>query len=88
MSGASPERLMTDEEIAELVKGLGPIDWVQVELIASLPPERRIVPGMRAQAFALSAMRATLRQHYPEMSRSELNLKVLAHFTPLRLPSS
>jgi hypothetical protein len=65
---------------------LGPIDWVQVRLLANLPPERRIVPALRAQAFAMSAMRATLRESYPHLSRSEINMKVLAHLTPVRMP--
>ena len=46
---------LNDAAIAEIVRGLDPVDWVQVRLIAGLPPERRIVPGMRAQAFAMAA---------------------------------
>ncbi len=76
-----------DAAIAEIVRGLAPVDWVQVRLIANLPPARRIVPGLRAQAFAMAALRGTLRKRYPNLSRSELNMKVLAHFTPVRLPS-
>jgi hypothetical protein len=77
---------LTDEAIVELVRGLDPIDWVQVRLIAALPPERRIVPGMCAQAFAMAALRGALQERYPELTRPELNMKVLAHFTPVRMP--
>jgi hypothetical protein len=75
-----------DATIAAIVRGLDPVDWIQVRLIANLPPDRRIVPGMRAQAFAMAALRGTLRKRYPSLTRSELNMKVLAHFTPIRLP--
>ena len=73
-----------DAEIEQIVRGLDPVDWVQLRLIANLPPERRIVPGLRAQEFAMAALRGTLRRRYPDLSRSELNMKVLAHFTPVR----
>ena len=79
--------ILDDAAISAIVRGLPPVDWVQVKLIANLPPARRIVPGLRAQAFAMAALRGTLRKRYPDLSRSELNMKVLAHFTPVRLPS-
>lgn len=86
MNTLSQPRL-DDEAISAIVRGLPPVDWVQVKLIANLPPARRIVPGLRAQAFAMAALRGTLRKRYPNLSRSELNMKVLAYFTPVRLPS-
>jgi hypothetical protein len=61
-----------------------PIDWQQLELLARLTPAQRVLLGMQAQAFARAALRGTLRRRFPELSRSELNMKVLAHFTPLR----
>ena len=73
--------------ITGIVRGLDPVDWVQVRLLANLPPERRIIPGMHAQAFAMSIFRGTLRKRYPHLTRSELNMKVLAHFTTVRLPA-
>ena len=83
MTRKQPE--LTDEAIIELVQSLDPIDWVQVRLIAALPPERRIVPGMRAQAWAMAALRGTLQRRFPNLTRSELSMKVLAHFTPVRM---
>jgi hypothetical protein len=61
-----------------------PIDWQQLELLASLTPAQRVLLGMQAQAFARAALRGTLRRRFPELSQSELNMKVLAYLTPLR----
>ena len=79
---------LDDEAISAIVRGLPPVDWVQVKLIASLPPARRIVPGLRVQAFAMAALRGTLCRRFPHLSPSQLNMKVLAHFTPIRMPKS
>lgn len=69
----------------EIVRGLDPIDWVQLQLLANLAPEKRIAPGLRAQAFAMSALRGTLQKRYPELSLSEINMKVLAYLTPVQI---
>lgn len=70
----------------EIVRGLGPVDWVQIKLIASLTPERKIIPAMRAQEFAMGTFRCALSKRYPNLTRTELNMKVLEHFTPVRVP--
>lgn len=70
--------------IEALVQGLDPVDWTQLELLARLTPGQRILAGMRAQAFAMAALRGTFRRRFPELSQSELNMKVLAYLTPLR----
>ncbi len=75
---------MTDAEIEELVRGLDPPDWVQLRLIAGLSPEDRVLAGMRAQSWAMAALRGALAERFPELSLPELNMKVLAHFTPVR----
>jgi hypothetical protein len=69
----------------EIVKGLDPVDWVQMQLLANLAPEKRIAPGLQAQAFAMSALRGTFRKRYPDLSLSEFNMKVLAYLTPVRM---
>ena len=61
-----------------------PIDWQQLELLARLTPAQRVRLGIQAQAFARAMLRGTLRRRFPDLSQSELNMKVLAHFTPLR----
>ncbi len=63
--------------IAEIVRGLDPVDWVQMELLARLSLGRRILAGMGAQAFAMAMLRGTFAERFPELTRSELNMKVL-----------
>jgi hypothetical protein len=72
-------------DIRDIVRGLDPIDWVQMKLLANLPPERRISPALQAQAFAMSGLRGTFQRRYPQLSRSAINMKVLAYLTPVRM---
>ncbi len=76
---------MSKVDTAAIVRGLDPADWVQIKLLKSLPPEKRIIPAMRAQAFAMSTFKLTLKNRYPNLSDSELNMKVLRHFTTVRM---
>jgi hypothetical protein len=73
-------------EIEALVQSLEPVDWVQPMLTANLPPGQRILAGLQAQAFAMATLRGTLRRRFPELSPSELNMKVLAYLTAVRMP--
>ena len=72
-------------EIEALVQSLDPVDWVQMQLTANLPPGQRILAGLQAQTFAMASLRGTLRRRFPELSQSELNMKVLAYLTPVRM---
>lgn len=74
--------------IDEIVRGLDPIDWVQMHLTASLSPAQRVLAGMRAQAFAMAALRGTFRKRFPELSQADLNIKVLSYLTPVQLGES
>ena len=74
-----------DDAIKELVAGLDAADWVQLRLTARLSPAERILAGMRAQAFAMAILRGTFQTRFPELSQSELNMKVIAYLTPVRL---
>lgn len=78
---------MSEQEmdVREIVRGLDPIDWVQMKLLANLPPERRISPALQAQRFAMAGLRGTFLQRYPELSMSAINMKVLAYLTPVRM---
>ena len=78
---------LTPEEISAIVDGLDPIDWVQMELLAKMPPARRIIPGLNAQEFSMAALRGTFRKRFPELSMPEINMKVLAYLTPVRMES-
>jgi hypothetical protein len=77
--------VMSPSDIQALVDGLDPIDWVQLRLTASLPPRKRLLAGIQAQAFARATVRGALRRRYPDLSQSELNMKVLAHLTTVRM---
>lgn len=76
---------LTSEEISAIVDGFDPIDWVQMELLAKLPPAKRLIPGLNAQEFSMSALRGTFRKRFPELSMPEINMKVLAYLTPVRM---
>lgn len=76
---------LSSQNIAELVDSLDPIDWVQVELLAQMPFEKRLNPGLSAQEFSMAALRGTFRRKFPELSLPEINMKVLAHLTPVRM---
>lgn len=78
---------LTSEEISAIVAGFDPIDRVQVELLAKLPPAKRLIPGLNAQEFSMAALRGTFRKRFPELSMSEINMKVLAYLTPVRMHS-
>ena len=73
------------KSIQEIIDGLDPVDLVQMELTAKLSPADRVLAGMRATAFAKSALRGTLARRFPELSLSELNMKVLRYLTPIRM---
>jgi len=75
---------LDDQAIQAIVDGLDPPDWVQMRLTAKLSPAERILAGMRAQAFAMSMLRGAFHKRFPELTQSELNMKVLAYLTPIR----
>jgi hypothetical protein len=81
------KHLLTSDEISEIVRGLDPVDWVQVELLANLPPAKRIIPAMQAQEFSMAALRGTFRKRFPELAISKINMMVLAYLTPVRMKS-
>jgi len=64
---------------------LDPVDWQQVRLLAALTPAERVLAMMRAQAFVMAGLRGAFRRRFPELSQAELNMKVLAYCTPIRM---
>lgn len=76
---------LTSEEITAIVDGFEPIDWVQMKLLADLPPEKRLIPGLVAQEFAMAALRGTFRNKFPELTMPEINMMVLAYLTPVHM---
>ena len=61
-----------------------PIDWQQLQLLAQLTSARRTLAMIRAAEFVRAGLRGTFRRRFPELSDEEINMKVLAHLTPLR----
>ena len=60
------------------------VDWQQLELLAQVSPGQRALNMMAATEFALAGLRGAFRRRYPDLSQSELNMRVLAYVTPLR----
>jgi hypothetical protein len=75
----------TSEDISRIVDGLGPIDWVQLDLLAKMPIKNRLLPGLNAQEFSMAALRGTFRRKFPELTMPEINMKVLTYLTPIRM---
>lgn len=63
---------------------LDPIDWQQLQLLAQLTPAQRTLAMIRAAEFVRAGLRGTFRRRFPELSDEEINMKVLAHLTPVR----
>jgi hypothetical protein len=54
-----------------------PIDLIQLRLLLQLPPHKRVRLMLDARELAVGLIRGRLRQRYPDLSSSELGLKVL-----------
>lgn len=65
---------LTPEDISKIVSGLDPIDWVPLELLAELPPQKRLIPGLVAQEFTMAALRGTFRNKFPIRTRLVFDL--------------
>jgi len=76
---------LTSEDISKMISGFDPIDWVQLDLLAKMSPEKRLIPGLNAQEFSMAALRGTFRRKFPMLSLSEINMKVLTYLTPVRM---
>lgn len=78
---------LTPEEISAIVDGINPIDWTQMELLAKLPPGQRILPSLNATLMLRAGLRSAFTKKFPELSTSEINMKVLEYLTPVRMVS-
>ena len=61
-----------------------PLDHQQIKLIGSLPPEVRIRAMLDARELAVGLIRGRLRRRFPNLSETQLNLKVLEATTRVR----
>jgi hypothetical protein len=56
----------------DVMRRLDPPDEVQIRLLMSIPPERRVRTMMDTAAVIMNSLRARLRQAHPELSDLEL----------------
>jgi hypothetical protein len=68
---------LTSEEISAIVDGFGPIDRVQMELLAKMPPGKRIFPSLQASAMIRAGLRTAFKRKFPNLSLPEINMKIL-----------
>lgn len=70
---------LTSEEISNIVNGFDPIDWVQMELLAKLPPGKRMYPSLQASAMLRAGLRTAFKRKFPNLLLPEINMKVLEY---------
>lgn len=75
------KRALTSEEITAIVNGFDPIDRVQMELLAKLPPGKRIFPSLQASAMIRAGLRTAFQRKFPKLSLQEINMKILEYLT-------
>ena len=75
------KRPLTSEEISAIVDGFDPIDRFQMELISKMPPGKRIIPMLQATEMVRSGLRAAFSKKFPELSKHEINMKILEYMT-------
>lgn len=76
--------LLSPEEISAIVDSFDPIDTLQMELLAKLPPGQRLAPMMNATLMVRAGLRSAFTRKFPELSISEINMKILEYMTPIR----
>ncbi len=84
----SDKQPLTPEEISAIVDEFDPIDWVQIELLAKMPPAQRWLVGLRKTEVLRADLRIKLMEDFPELSLPEINMKVLRSFSPVRMRKS
>jgi hypothetical protein len=76
---------LTSEEISAIVDGFEPIDVEEMEIIARLTPRQRIHRMLEKAEAVRTDLRNKLIEDFPELSMSEINMKVLRSLTPVRM---
>jgi hypothetical protein len=72
---------LTSEEISAIVDGFEPIDREEMEMLAKLRPGKRIIPMVQASEMVRAGLRGTFRKKFPNLSLSEINMKILEYMT-------
>ncbi len=75
------KRTLSSEEISKIVSGLNPIDHAQMELLAKMPPGKRIYPSLHASAMIRAGLRTAFKRKFPNLSLAEINMKILDYLT-------
>ena len=73
------KRPLSSEEISAIVAGLNPIDWMQMELLAKMPPGKRVYPSLQASAMVRAGLRTAFKRKFPQLSPPEINMKILEY---------
>lgn len=60
------------------------IDFQQLELLGCLSPAKRIQAMLATEDWIRAGLRGTFSKRFPNMSKREINLRILAYLTPLR----
>jgi len=68
---------LTSEEVSAIVEGFDPIDVAQMELLAKMPPGKRIYPSLQASAMIRAGLRTAFKRKFPNLSLPEINMKIL-----------
>lgn len=71
------KKILTPEEISAIVDGFDPIDWVQMKLLADMPPGKRMYPSLQASAMIRAGLRTAFKRKFPQVSLPEINMKIL-----------
>jgi len=79
---------LTPEEISAIVDGFAPIDWEEMEMVAKLPPGERWLVGYHKSEKIRADLREKLTTEFPELSKAEINMKVLRSLTSVRMGKS
>ena len=82
------KRSLTSEEISAIVDSFDPIDVEEMKSMAELPPGKRWLIGYRKSEATRADLRNKFRQDFPELSLSEINMRVLRALTPVRMGKS
>lgn len=79
---------LTSEEISAIVDSFESIDLQEMEIIARLTPSQRIFRMLEKAEEVRADLRNKLMEDFPELSLSEINMKVLRSLTPVRMGKS
>jgi hypothetical protein len=83
------KKTLSSEEISMLVDRIAnditSEDNTVIEMMAMLPPGSRWLVGIRKSEAIRADLRNKLLQDFPELSRPEINMKILRSLTPVRM---